>query len=151
MDVFERIVYETFDVPDILDEGNQRLAAAAGLLRAAEETGGMKRHAQGIQSRPVLYQDLAAVVVDAIVEALRAHELDQLLGRFHMEYVGIEDSRDEAVRVIVERAAERQKTPGNTPIDVLAGVGLDSLTAWVSAHPNALRARTSITPPASDS
>lgn len=129
MDIYERLVYSAFAVPDCLTAENQASAAGVALLKDA-----------GIDldddRRRDLYQTAASAFVARLVEMCQSHSLDAVIGDF-----GWPD-RPTAERDLLNSALQSfTRSTGPLPggeAKSLTAAAIDRLVDYVRSHPDAI-------------
>jgi hypothetical protein len=128
--VYERIVAQAFDVPDVLTDENQVKAAATALLRLANFFG-----------RDILHRDSYEVVaahnISTVATMLEQHELDATIGG----YLG-EQAREGAAARLADAVFNHLLGVPNLPAledqRHLTTVAISHVVDWIANHPDAV-------------
>jgi hypothetical protein len=128
--VYERIVAQAFDVPDVLTDEHQIKAAAVALLRLAKFFGPDPTHRES-------YELVACHNISTVATMLEQHELDSTIGG----YLG-DQAREQAEAHLVNEVFNHLSAEPNLPPSEdqrhLATVAISHVVDWIANHPDAV-------------
>jgi hypothetical protein len=128
--VYERIVAQAFNVPDVLTDENQIKAATAALLRLANFFGPDPAHRNN-------YELVAAHNISTVTTMLERHELDSTIGG----YLG-DQAREGACARLANAVLTHLSGVPNLPASEdqrhLATVTISHVVDWITSHPDAV-------------